>query len=1041
MIKSAMADGMVLAPGSVFAAEYRIKRALDESGAGAVYVAEQIATGSERALKVMDKSLVADPRLRQRFEEEARAGSRIQSEHVAQTVGAGVEPVTGLAGIAMELLEGEDLGAMLATRGALPLDELVSLFEQLCHALAAAHDVSIVHCDLKPGNVFLAKSRRVGASFQVKVLDFGIGKLVAESRASAAAPVEPPLYVPPELIGRKLGAVPPSDVWSLGLLAFRALTGRPYWKAAAGGAIEDVTREVLEEPIVPASQRAAELGAGDRIPPGFDEWFARCVVRESGKRFSDAREAFFDLGRRTGARPATQPFAPPASVPAVSTQPAMPPFGAAGWSGPPGPGATAPMGGAPPMYGPPPYGAPPYGQPPGAPPGPDAPWGPAPPRPSGGNGAVIAAVGGFVAFVLLIFVAAGIFAFRRSSSTSAPPPIAAIDDEEGIGAGGLWSDEDCPVPVSSRDPVWGSRTAPVTIVEFSDFQCPFCQRAEGTLDQLRSRYGQSELRIVWKNNPLPFHKDAKPTAAAAMAVFEVGGSPAFWSFHQKAFANSRDLAASNHEVWAIGSGVDASRWRTALASGRPDAKVDADLVVGKSAGVTGTPAFFINGIFLSGAQPIEKFTAVIDEEARAAKADRAAGTPADRLYVKRTLANKKAEPSAKTPDKEPEDDRTVWNVPVGASPTRGPDTALVTIVEFSDFQCPFCKRVEPTLDDVRAAYGDQVRIVWKNNPLPFHNRAEPAAELALEAFKQKGGAGFWSAHDLLFKNQQALDDEDLGGYARTLGLDTARVRTAITTKAHAASISADQDLADDLGASGTPNFFINGRHLTGAQPLERFKAIIDEELPKAKALLARGVAPKDLYATIVKDGKGAPPIPRVTVEPAPATAPWRGGAGATVVIHEFSDFQCPFCKRVEPTMDQVLAQYGDRVKIVWRHKPLPMHKDAQLAAEASQEVLRQQGNAGFWRFHDRLFDNQAEGLEREDLERYAQAQGVDMTKFRKALDEHTHRAAVEAESAASDRSGITGTPGFVINGYQVSGAQPLAKFKKVIDKALAEAGR
>jgi protein-disulfide isomerase len=642
-------------------------------------------------------------------------------------------------------------------------------------------------------------------------------------------------------------------------------------------------------------------------------------------------------------------------------------------------------------------------------------------------------VGG-MGLVVMIGVVAGIVAYAVNQKP--PTTVAVAPRGEGFGGAEAWSDEDCPIPVSHKDPTWGSRTAPATIVVFSDFECPFCQRLEPTLNAMRDRYGSQELRIVWKNNPLPFHKNAQPAAAAAMAVFELRGSQGFWTFHDAAFANQRDLRPDQYEAWARLAGADMSRFPAA--SALAGAKVEADVAVGKAAGVLGTPASFVNGILLSGAQPAEKFQSTIDAEIAAAKAEIAAGTRPDRVYVERTKKNKSSAPAPIGTQDPPVDDKAVWKVPVGDSPVRGPATALVTIVMFSDFQCPFCARVEPTLTQVRQTYGDKVRIVWKNQPLPFHPRAEPAAELALEAAKQKGPERFWDAHDLLMQNQQRLDDESLDGYARTLGLDVARTRRAILERTYAAAITADQELADDMGATGTPTFFINGRKLQGAQPFERFQAMIDEEIPKSERLLREGVPAKGVYDAIIKDGKGPPPPEKKTVAPPSATNPFRGGAGAPVVIQMFSDFQCPFCKRVEPTIAELLAAHGNEIKVVWRHKPLPMHPDAALAAEAAQEAFRQGGNSAFWKFHDTLFDNQTEGLGRAALERYAEAQGLEMAAFRKALDERTHRAVVEADALASDRAGISGTPSFVINGYFLSGAQPKAKFEKLIRQALAE---
>jgi protein-disulfide isomerase len=347
-------------------------------------------------------------------------------------------------------------------------------------------------------------------------------------------------------------------------------------------------------------------------------------------------------------------------------------------------------------------------------------------------------------------------------------------------------------------------------------------------------------------------------------------------------------------------------------------------------------------------------------------------------------------------------------------------------------------------------YGDKVRLQWRNNPLPFHPRAEPAAELTAEARAQKGDKGFWAAHALLFKNQQKLADEDLLGYAKELGLDVDKVKAAITEKKYKSIFDAEQDQADDLQAQGTPHMFINGRRLVGAQPLDNFKTIIDEELKKAQALLDKGVKPADLYNELIKDGKEFPPPERKTVDVAPADAPAKGGKDAKVAIYIFSDFQCPFCSRVEPTLDEVVKNYGDKVKLVWCSCLLSMHKDAPLAFEAVQEIFKQKGAEGFWKYHDTLFKNQKtpEGLQRAALEKYAEEMGgVDLPKFKAALDKNVHKPFVDAENAAAEKAGISGTPAFVVgtvkekelSGYFISGAQPYGKFKKAIERALKEA--
>lgn len=658
-----------------------------------------------------------------------------------------------------------------------------------------------------------------------------------------------------------------------------------------------------------------------------------------------------------------------------------------------------------------------------------------PPPSEGGGMSTGVAIIGFI----LCFLAGGAVMWGYDSHRMKTAGGITADSSSGS-SGAQWADSDSPIPVTSQDPVWGSRGAPVTIVTFSDFQCPFCSRVEPTLDQVKTTYGPDKVRIVWKNQPLPFHDKAKPAGEAAQVVFMLKGSEAFWKFHDTAFKNQAQLSPESYEKWAAASGVDAAAFKAAMAAHKGAKKVEEDQQLANKVGANGTPAFRINGVELSGAQPFDKFKEAIDKELGKAEAKIKAGTPKDKIYVAMSSENFKNAPAKKGDDEEEgekEDTKTVWRVPVGNSPVYGKADAPVTIIEFSDFQCPYCKRVGPTMDKIKSTYGDKVRIVWKHEPLPFHPRAEPAAELAIEARSQKGDKGFWDAHDKLFESQPKLDDADLEKIGADLGLDMAKVKAAIKDKKYKKDVDADMELGEDVQASGTPHFFVNGRRLVGAQPFEKFQKIIDEEVQKFDAQKGKVLA-KDYYASIMKDAKGAPEPEKKQAPPVPAGSAYKGSKDAKVVIQEFSDFQCPFCSRVEPTVSEIQKTYGEKVKIVWRDKPLPMHADAPLAAEAGREVLKQKGSDGFWKMHKKMFENQQK-LKREDLDGYAKELGCDMDKFKAALDNRTHKTAVDADDKAGTEIGISGTPAFLINGYYVSGAQPFPKFKKLIDRAIAEA--
>lgn len=654
---------------------------------------------------------------------------------------------------------------------------------------------------------------------------------------------------------------------------------------------------------------------------------------------------------------------------------------------------------------------------------------------AGGMGTGVAIVG----FVLCFVTGAGLMSAYDSYKFKKGDISADVGGGDGK-APGSWSDSDSPIPVDSKDPMWGNRNAAVTIVEFSEFECPFCSRGANTMDQVKKTYGPDKVRVVWKNEPLPFHPAARPAAEAALAVFSLKGADGFWQFHDEAFKNQKALTAENFEKWAVTAGADAAKFKAAVASKKFTAKVDADHELAKKSGVNGTPAFFINGVLLSGAQPFEKFKTVIDEELKKAQAKIASGTAKDKVYVAMSQENKKNAPAPKEEQEEKEDTTSIFKVPVGKSPVLGSDKALVTIVEFSEFQCPFCKRVGPTTKQIKDTYGDKVRFVWKDEPLGFHPRAKPAANMAREARAQKGEKGFWDAHDKLFEIQPKLEDADLEQAAKDLGLNVDKVKDAIKTEKYKKEIDADTELADDVQASGTPHFFVNGRRLVGAQPFEKFKKIIDEEIVKAQGLLAKGVKQDALYDELIKDGKGSPE-PEKKVLAVPTNAPSRGPASAKVTLQIISDFQCPFCKRGEDTVNEVVKNYGDKVRVVWRDLPLDFHADAPLAAQAAREAFKQKGSDGFWKMHDLLFKNQGvEGsLKRDSLDKYAQELSLDMTKFKAALDNQTHKAVVEADKKLAQDAGIQGTPGFIINGYFINGAQPYPKFKKLVDRALAEA--
>ena len=163
------------------------------------------------------------------------------------------------------------------------------------------------------------------------------------------------------------------------------------------------------------------------------------------------------------------------------------------------------------------------------------------------------------------------------------------------------------------------------------------------------------------------------------------------------------------------------------------------------------------------------------------------------------------------------------------APVEGPANAPITIVEWSDYQCPFCKRAHPTVEQVLSEYKDKVRFVYLDYPLPFHQMAMPAAQ-AVHCAEDQGK--FWEYHKNLFEVAGDLSTADLTKRATDLGLDSAAFQACTDSKKHDALIKANYDDGSALGVTGTPAFFINGRMLVGAQPIEQFRELINDELSR-----------------------------------------------------------------------------------------------------------------------------------------------------------------------------------------------------------------
>ena len=349
----------------------------------------------------------------------------------------------------------------------------------------------------------------------------------------------------------------------------------------------------------------------------------------------------------------------------------------------------------------------------------------------------------------------------------------------------------------------------------------------------------------------------------------------------------------------------------------------------------------------------------------------------------------------------------------------------MTIVVFSDFQCPYCSKVSGLLTTVLTEFPNEVRVVFKNFPLPFHKEARLAAEAALAAGAQ---GQFWEMHDLLFRNQRSLSREDLEGHGETLGLDMGPFLEALHSRRFGAIVDRHMEEAAAVGVRGTPNLFFNGRLVRGAKPFADLRPLIVEELARGRELVKQGVA--DPYAALMAAAETAEPFAKSAVAITTDSAPSKG-KGNEVELVVFSDFQCPHCRSLSGPLDQLLGFLGARGRLVFKNFPLSGHEQAHVAAQAA---LAAHAQGKFWAMHDRLFD-EGRAMTREELERFAGENGLDMDRFRQDLDEEKWKDQVDADLAEAKKLGVDGVPSLFVNGRQYEGSSRVAgELLKAIDK-------
>ncbi len=783
-----------------------------------------------------------------------RIEATASAEQVSLTLEQQGRFALGVPGLARPLASGFEAGAAFLAfvapsggsvaefrREAWPRSRVAALATRVAAALGPLHDQGIAYGCLRP-ELVAEGTDLVGAARADVLFGFGVAAVAtAFGAAGEASQLLPPAYRAPELRASLLPPTPGSDVFALGVLLRELL-------AAPGSELNPAQGE-LEACLARAT--AADPRARPRDVRAFASELARHAMLEAAPLVSSApvpsAEAVAVEVVAVGAEPvadgeAALPLAPPAVPgPVVSYPPVAPPLGAF--------------------------------------PSPVAAWKPAPGRAVW----VWLAVGLGLLLLVVGIPTATFFAVRRASALSsfaphaprhapsmaapkhaapsptpsetAPPvPTAELTPEltpppktasnhapmlaPGVGPVSFPDEARAAMPVLGTEPIWGTRHASLTWVLFGDLECPHTRHAWRALAAVKASFGD-DLRIVFRHRPLREHPNAFDAARVLAGLEKRRGPLAFFDVLDRISRDDTSMTQEHLQAVLTLAGYGAEPLAQLAEAGEP--VVLADLQLAGQFSVKSTPFSFLNGQPVDGERAPAELERLLNDERRSATWSLASGVAVDALYSARTSSNLIGV-----------GETTASRVcaPLTSSPMRGAPDALVTVVEFSDFECPFCARAEPTLRTLLERYPKTLRLVWKNYPLPQHKNARLLANFAADAQARGSSAGFWAVHDALFAHQNALDDTTLGELAGKAGLDGALLLIAARAGTHDSEIQSDIAVGQKLGVNGTPVFFVNGRRVQGALSLEQFDALIQEELKSAQRIVARGVPKKDVYGLL-----------------------------------------------------------------------------------------------------------------------------------------------------------------------------------------------
>lgn len=537
---------------------------------------------------------------------------------------------------------------------------------------------------------------------------------------------------------------------------------------------------------------------------------------------------------------------------------------------------------------------------------------------------------------------------------------------------------------------FGPVDAPVTMVLFSDFECPYSAEMFFTLKKLQKELG-SQMHVIVKQSPiLETHPNAVLAHKAALAAGKQGK---YQQMAELLFANQERQERGTVMNYARLLKMDVVLFQHDLDSAAVAAALRKDMQESKGFAINQTPSMFINGRLYSGTLSEKTLGDIIKQ--------------ASKTSVATTLAQQTV-----IPEGENVEPALLVRMMTQPSAARGTSASPVTIVEFTDFQCPFCRAAVAPMEELMAKRGTNVRWIFRSFPLSFH----PDSELANEAALAAGAQGkFWEMHDLLFGNQQALKMADLRRYAQGLNLNMTAFDDALAKHRYAAQIAQDRVLGTEAGVDGTPTFFVNGQRMTGARSLVELNQIVD--------------------AAIQSPGSAAPgAVIAQAIPKAEHEAVVSGRANAPLELVWFTDVRSPLAERQKDLMLSLVKRYDGQVRLVYKAFPVAAHEDGRLGSKA---LLAAHEQGMFWEMFSALTQRR-DVLTEKDILGLAKGAGLDMPAFTLAMNAEKTDIGVTADMDEATARGIQGAPVVFVNDQRIDGLQREEFYTAVIAKILKE---